>query len=165
MHAPVSTFEHKGKQYLIAFSAGNALIGSARGDSVWLFGLDGTLPPAQPGAPVPRSTAIPAVEATRAAEAAAAAPAAAAASTRTAANLARGKALFEQACVVCHGTDGKGGHGGGAPLDRLTDLAATIQTVTAGRNDMPPFRGSFTPEQIRDVSAYVVGGLAQGASR
>jgi hypothetical protein len=30
---------------------------------------------------------------------------------------------------------------------------------------MPPFRGSFTPEQIRDVSAYVVGGLAQGASR
>src|SRR5206468_8532859 len=38
MHAPVSTFEHKGKQYVIAFSAGGALIGSARGDSVWLFG-------------------------------------------------------------------------------------------------------------------------------
>ena len=48
MHAPVSTFEHKGKQYVIAFSAGNALLGSARGDSVWLFGLDGTLPPAAP---------------------------------------------------------------------------------------------------------------------
>jgi mono/diheme cytochrome c family protein len=30
------------------------------------------------------------------------------------------------------------------------------QTVTAGRNGMPPFRSSFTPEQIRDVSAYVV---------
>ena len=166
MHAPVSTFEHKGKQYVIAFSAGNALIGSARGDSVWLFGLDGTLPPAQPGAPVPRSTAIPAVEATRAAEAAAAAPpVAAAASTRTADNLARGKALFEQACVICHGADGKGGHGGGAPLDRLSDLAATIQTVTTGRTDMPAFRGTFTPEQIRDVSAYIVGGLAQGASR
>ena len=40
MHAPVSTFEHKGKQYVLAFSAGNALIGSARGDSVWLFGLE-----------------------------------------------------------------------------------------------------------------------------
>ena len=49
MHAPVSTFEHKGKQYVLAFSAGSALIGSARGDSVWLFGLDGTLPPAEPG--------------------------------------------------------------------------------------------------------------------
>ena len=49
MHAPVSTFEHKGKQFVLAFSAGSALIGSARGDSVWLFGLDGTLPPVQPG--------------------------------------------------------------------------------------------------------------------
>jgi mono/diheme cytochrome c family protein len=163
MHAPVSTFEHTGKQYVIAFSAGNALIGSARGDSVWLFGLDGTLPPAQPGIPVPRSTAIPAVEATRAAEAAAAgngpSPSVAAA------NLAEGKRLFEQACVVCHGTDGKGGHGGGAPLDRLTDLTAAIQTVTAGRNDMPPFRATFTADQIRDVSAYAVEVLAQRAVR
>ena len=54
MHAPVSTFVHRGKQYVLAYSAGNALIGSARGDSVWLFGLDGTLPPAEPGRPVSR---------------------------------------------------------------------------------------------------------------
>ena len=54
MHAPVSTFTHGGKQYLLAYSAGNALIGSARGDSVWLFGLDGTLPPVAAGAPVSR---------------------------------------------------------------------------------------------------------------
>ena len=55
MHAPVSTFEHKGKQYLLAFSAGSALIGSARGDSLWLFGLDGTLGPVQSGTPVSRN--------------------------------------------------------------------------------------------------------------
>ncbi len=54
MHAPVSTFERNGKQYVLAFSAGSALLGSARGDSVWLFGLDGTLPPVAPGAPVSR---------------------------------------------------------------------------------------------------------------
>src|SRR5262245_16342572 len=54
MHAPVSTFVHRGKQYVLAYSAGNALIGSARGDSVWLFGLDGTLPPVDPGSPVSR---------------------------------------------------------------------------------------------------------------
>jgi alcohol dehydrogenase (cytochrome c) len=54
MHAPVSTFVHRGKQYVLAYSAGNALIGSARGDSVWLFGLDGTLPPVAPGQPVSR---------------------------------------------------------------------------------------------------------------
>jgi mono/diheme cytochrome c family protein len=33
--------------------------------------------------------------------------------------------------------------------------------VTNGRNNMPPFRGAFTPEQIRDVSVYVVEGLAR----
>src|SRR4029079_17762541 len=54
MHAPVTTFEHNGKQFVLAFSAGSALIGSARGDSVWLFGLDGTLPSVQPGAPASR---------------------------------------------------------------------------------------------------------------
>jgi hypothetical protein len=48
MHAPVSTFEHKGKQYVLAYSAGAALLGSARGDSVWLFGLEGKMGPVQP---------------------------------------------------------------------------------------------------------------------
>src|SRR6185436_16982355 len=55
MHAPVSTFEHNGRQYVLAYSAGSALLGSARGDSVWLFGLDGTLPPVQPGTAVSRT--------------------------------------------------------------------------------------------------------------
>ena len=44
-------------------------------------------------------------------------------------------------------------------------LAAAAQTVTAGRNNMPPFRSTFTPEQIRDVSAYVVEALAGGEAR
>jgi alcohol dehydrogenase (cytochrome c) len=134
MHAPVSTFEHKGKQYLLAFSGGAALIGSARGDSVWLFGLDGTLPPDRPGTPVSRQSAA----------------------ATTPVNLVEGRRLFGQACAVCHGDDGKGGHTGGAPLNRIADLTAAIQTVTEGRNNMPAFRTSFTPEQIRDVSAYVM---------
>jgi len=56
MHAPVSTFERAGKQYVLAFAGGNALLGSARGDRLWLFGLDGMLPPAQPGTPARRPT-------------------------------------------------------------------------------------------------------------
>ena len=158
MHAPVSTFEHKGKQYVLAFSAGSALLGSARGDSVWLFGLDGTLPPVRPGAPVSRQAAVaaPPAESTSAVAAAATG-----APRLAAANLAAGQRLYEQACVFCHGADGKGDHGG-APLLAVKDLAAAMQTVTAGRNSMPPFRTSFTPEQIRDVSGYVIDVLAGG---
>jgi mono/diheme cytochrome c family protein len=75
------------------------------------------------------------------------------------ANLAEGRRLFTQNCAVCHGDDGKGGHTGGAPLDRVSDFAAAVETVTAGRNMMPAFRAAFTPAQIRDVSAYVIGTL------
>jgi mono/diheme cytochrome c family protein len=153
MHAPASTFEYKGKQYVLAFSAGSALIGSARGDSVWLFGLDGTLAPVQQGQSVSRTSAAAArpAEVTAAAGATASAPPA---------DLGQGKRLFAQACVICHGEDGNGGHGGGAPLTGLTDLAATIQTVTDGRNNMPPFSSSLTPQEVRDVSAYVVQALS-----
>jgi cytochrome c6 len=156
MHAPVSTFEHRGEQYVLAYSAGSALLGSARGDSVWLFGLDGTLPPVQPGAPVSRMAAT----------TPAAAPAVAASVPRLAdADLVDGRRLFTQNCAVCHGEDGKGGHTGAAALDRASDFAAVMQTVAAGRNTMPPFTAAFTPEQIRDVSAYVVGQLAGRAPR
>jgi alcohol dehydrogenase (cytochrome c) len=148
MHAPVSTFEYKGKQYLLAYSAGAALLGTARGDSVWLFGLDGTLPPVQPGTPVSR-------------QAAAVAPAAESTPTRAvAANVAAGQRTYQQACVFCHGSDGKGDHGG-ASLVAVTDLAGAMQTVTAGRNNMPSFRTTLTPDEIRDVSAYVIGGLTK----
>jgi alcohol dehydrogenase (cytochrome c) len=49
MNAPVSVFEHDGKQYVVAYSAGNLFAGSIKGDSVWLFALDGTLEPVEPG--------------------------------------------------------------------------------------------------------------------
>jgi quinohemoprotein ethanol dehydrogenase len=161
MHAPVSTFEHKGKQYVLAFSGGNALIGSARGDSVWLFGLEGTLPPVSPGTPLSRLAAAPALPA----DAKAATAETRAVPRAGGADLASGQQVYEQACVICHGEDGKGGHGGGAPLVGAKDLPAVIQTVTAGRNDMPPFRTSFTPEQIRDVSAYVIEAMAARAAQ
>ncbi len=64
--------------------------------------------------------------------------------------------------MLCHGT---GGHGVGAPLVGVSDLAAAIRTVTDGRNAMPPFDGSLTAEQVRDVSAYVVEALTKRPAR
>jgi mono/diheme cytochrome c family protein len=57
--------------------------------------------------------------------------------------------------VFCHGEQGDGGHGGGRALRAATDPSLVVQTVSEGRNDMPPFAAALTPEQIRDVAAYV----------
>ena len=120
------------------------LIGSAKGDSVWLFGLDGTLPPAAERDTESRTTAVPPRRAR---------------ATRAAALAAEGEEVFQAACVACHGEDGRGGHGGGAPLDQVKDPALVMATVTDGRGNMPPLGGALTPEQIRAVAAYVVNDL------
>ena len=71
---------------------------------------------------------------------------------------ANGGSGYPQSWVLCQGDVGNGGPGGGAPLDTV-DLATAVQTVGDGRNTMPSFRGVLTSEQIRDVTAYVVGPL------
>ena len=142
MNAVPSVFEHGGKQYVVAYSAGSVLAGTAKGDSVWLFSLDGTLPPAKERDTEARPATAPAVTAT------AQAPA------RTGA--ASGAQIFQQACLPCHGADGKGGHGGGAPLNKVTDVALVMQTVKEGKNNMPPFGAALSAEQIQAVAAYVV---------
>ena len=43
MNSPASVFEYDGDQYVVAYSGGSLFAGSARGDSVWLFSLKGTL--------------------------------------------------------------------------------------------------------------------------
>jgi cytochrome c6 len=143
---------------VLAYAGGAALLGSARGDSVWLFAVDGTMGPVQAGSPVPRNAVT--ISEGRAPGTPVAGGAAPAASL-AAANVENGRRLFAQACVVCHGEDGKSGHGAAPSLAAVKDLQFAIQTVTAGRNTMPAFRESFTPEQIRDVSAFVTGTLAR----
>lgn len=140
MNSTASVFESGGKQYVVAYSAGSVLAGTAKGDSVWLFGLDGRLLPA-------------AERDTEARPAPAAAPAVATTGPVS------GAQIFQQACVPCHGADGKGGHGGGAPLGKATDLALVIKTVREGRNTMPPFGAALSAEQIQAVGQYILEGL------
>jgi hypothetical protein len=49
MNSTISVFEHEGRQFLVAYAAGNLFAGSAKGDNVWLFALDGTLDAVEPG--------------------------------------------------------------------------------------------------------------------
>ena len=139
MNAPVTVFEHEGRQHVIAYSAGNFFAGSARGDSVWLFSLEGELPPAQPGGTL--LTFAPG----------AGGPG----------NADDGKMVYDTACMFCHGEQGEGGHGGGPSLAAATNVNAVLQIVSEGRNDMPAFgTGALTTQQIRDVAAYVTQTLA-----
>jgi alcohol dehydrogenase (cytochrome c) len=144
MNASVTTFEQDGKQYVAAYSAGNIFAGSHHGDSVWLFALDGTLPETTPGDTVPGLAAGAAATGVEVVFAAGDP------------DYAAGEALFKQTCMPCHGDDGMGGHNNGMPLNNLTDIRAAISVVTTGRNAMPTFNGALSPEQIRDVSGYIV---------
>jgi alcohol dehydrogenase (cytochrome c) len=141
MNSTVSVFERHGKQYVVAYSAGNLFAGSAKGDSVWLFALDGTLPAVKPG-----DTVV--------------APPAAAAAAAPAPNSlgSAGADIYRQACLPCHGPDGKGGHGGGASLEMAKDLAVVVPTIRDGRKTMPPFGVALSPEQIQAVAKFVVEG-------
>jgi alcohol dehydrogenase (cytochrome c) len=139
MHAPVTVFEHRGKQHVVAYSAGTFYAGSARGDSVWLLSLDGELEPAEPAGSVMSFSREVTGEP----------------------DLANGKAVYDTACLACHGEQGEGGHGGGPTLAEASSFGAVLQVVSEGRNDMPPFSGALSAEQIRDVSAHVARVLAQ----
>ena len=115
------------------------LQGTARGDSLWLFGLDGTLEPAAasgvPMALTPGAAGQP--------------------------NLDSGKATYDRACSSCHGPQGEGGHDGAPSLRAARSAALVLQTVSEGRREMPSFSSLLTAEQIRDVADYVSRRLAQ----
>jgi quinohemoprotein ethanol dehydrogenase len=136
--ASASTFEHAGHQYVVVLSAGTQYGGGRKGDSLWLFSLDGTidsLPPEGSSivAPAPM-VALPAGPA----------------------NVTLGAATYRQFCVTCHGEQGTGGQGGGASLATIArDMQAIANTVAAGRNTMPAFRLMLTTEQLRDVAGYI----------
>jgi cytochrome c553 len=131
VNAPASVFEFEGVEYVAVYSAGNALIGSQHGDSLWLFSLHGTLKPpdSEQETPPPANVAA------------------------EAADPERGRKIFEDSCSACHGASGKGGHG--PPLSDTRDIEVITQVVRSGRAQMPAFASRLSEQQIRDVAAYV----------
>jgi quinohemoprotein ethanol dehydrogenase len=143
-----TVFRHNGKEYLAFFAGGNALGATPHGDNLWLFGLDGTLGPAPPpgagtgvqhageGTPVPLAPA----------------------------NATSGATVFTANCALCHGASGTGGNGGPdlTSLAAAKDMTKIVQQVTNGGSGMPAFQATLTPQQIVDVSAYVVQTMNHG---
>ena len=88
------------------------------------------------GRPTRRAPRRPAAAPPTAGAAAPSAPAA-----TPAADVGKGRRVFEETCVICHGEDGLGGHGGGAPLDTVPNAAFAMEIITTGRNNMPALAG------------------------
>jgi mono/diheme cytochrome c family protein len=78
---------------------------------------------------------------------------------------ADGKALFTSKCVACHGANGKGQSAMGQKLgvkDLTTSTLSAAEmegVVTKGKGKMTPFGGKLSAAEIKDVAAYVKGGL------
>lgn len=132
VNAPAATFQYKGKQKVVVYSAGNLFAGSSPGDSVWLFSLDGKMGPVSPG----DSGIVPRVDV-------------------ASANVGEGGKVFASFCSQCHGEDGGGGHGVGPDITGVTDPNLVAQTATNGKGNMPPFGAVLNPGQVRDVAVFV----------
>jgi mono/diheme cytochrome c family protein len=144
VNAPASTFEYHGKQYVVVLAGGTALAGSKRSDGLWLFSLDGKMDPLPKGSADPVRQSPPP------------GPPPGATPTTHTPDAQKGKDSYTTACVVCHGANGKGGtHGGPAFTPSLT-RESIINVVSHGRNDMPPFGAAFSPDQLQDLSEYVL---------
>lgn len=136
VHASPTVFEYQGEQMLAVHAGGTAFAGSERGDSIWLFSLEGTLGPVTPdeeGAAVD----LPEMD------------------ESLTADYDNGSTIYDQACSACHGELGEGGHGGGPPLNNSLTRDDVMAVVFRGRNTMPGFAG-FSAQELLDISAFVV---------
>jgi quinohemoprotein ethanol dehydrogenase len=142
-NSTATVFEQDGQQRILFYAAGNALAGTAHGDNLWLFGLDGKLGPVKPGSSAAalqhagEGTSRP--------------------STRKG-NVVAGRKVWTSSCSSCHGFRGRGGNGGPDLLDRPNAKvrAKVIRQIQRGGRGMPAFQGALTDKQIADVTAYVL---------
>jgi quinohemoprotein ethanol dehydrogenase len=134
VNAPASVFEHRGRQY-VAVNSGGHVQGGARGDSVWLFSLGGTLEEVSPATqqPIPEFSS----------------------SGDTEIDLDAGMAAYQNSCVFCHGADGTGGHGG-PPFSTARSRDEIQRIVSAGGNTMPAFGSLLSDSDIANLSAWVL---------
>ena len=147
VNATATTFEHKGKQYVVVHAGGGVFANAKAGDGVWMFSLDGTIGPVVPQKPGAGPTT-------------ATAPAPAPANDRPPSR-ENGAKIYRSACVPCHGATGEGGHGGGPTLINGLTVEKIVSVTSAGRNNMPGFGTTYSVAELNDVAAFIRDDLAK----
>ena len=152
VNTTATTFEYKGKQYVVVHAGGGVFANGKRGDGIWMFSLDGKIPSLSLGAAPgragfggggpPTAAALPV--------------------TTRPANAEHGADIYRAACVPCHGAAGGGGSGGGASLLKGQSHDAILGTASAGKNNMPAFKSIYSADELNDVTAYIQSTLQQG---
>jgi len=79
----------------------------------------------------------------------------AAAEPGTVVNIDEGENIYFQICQPCHGDDGRGGPGGGAPLTDSLTVDTIKMVLHYGRNTMPAFGTIYSDEEIDNIANYV----------
>src|SRR5690606_8335966 len=146
----VTTFEHKGVQYLAGI-AGGGVTGGRLNDGLWIFSLEGTIESLPPGSgdPLPENPSTDA-------DAHAVGDALAGLDLGRTVDLARGAEFYRTVCTVCHGPTGEGTQLGKPfrPDLALVDIIATARSGVPG-TAMPPFGGSYSLEELHDVASFI----------
>ncbi|MDX6485955.1 MAG: quinohemoprotein ethanol dehydrogenase, partial [Gaiellaceae bacterium] len=124
-------FQQDGKQYVAFLSGGNSLGATPHGDSLWLFGLDGTVGPA----PAPGKGSGTQHEGEGGKKSAAG----------TKGDATAGGAVFANNCQSCHGADGRGGNGGPdlTSIPSAKNEKTVLAQVENGGGGMPAFKGQL----------------------
>jgi quinohemoprotein ethanol dehydrogenase len=166
-NAPGTVFESEGEEKIAVVAGGNALAGSTHGANLWVFSLNGEME-SLPGlekageaikhageeeSPEEKEGGEDEAGGEESAEAGAGAPSAEA-----------GEEVFAENCSTCHGADGHGGNGGPdlSTMPLAKEQAGAEKQVTNGGGGMPAFGGTLSPEEIKNVAAYVVEDIVGG---
>ncbi len=68
-----------------------------------------------------------------------------------------GQSVYMNNCAVCHGTDGTKGYNGSADLKKSTlSNDESISIILNGKNNMMPFKGTLSDEEIKAVANYII---------
>jgi quinohemoprotein ethanol dehydrogenase len=163
VNTTATTFEHKGKQYVVVHAGGGVFANGKQGDGIWMFSLDGKIESLAPPAPAGRPGAARPAGAGAgqgAGAGVAAATRAGAAGSARAPDRANGERIYKAACLPCHGESGEGGHGGGPSLVAGQDVARIVSLTASGKNNMPSFANVYSADDLRDIAEYITQGLA-----